>query len=1582
MKVLLSLFTILILLNPLYANLPYPIIFVHGLTSDHETWESTIGNIQQYAELSDPYVYHICLNHDEENGEAEYEADVEPMGWTNFNNEIVNVGNIPANTRLFAVNFNEDIFNEIWDVNFDHSNTAAIVKQGYALKLMIERVISITDCEKAILIGHSMGGLAIREYLQRTVDDEHVWWFDSEDEEFGHRVARVATLGTPHLGANTIFSPLDERGQRDDGRGDLVNAQLEALRDLRFEYNNDGHVFNGVYLFGGDEEDLRDEGWFERELGWEYYNYDVNCNGHLFDNITGINQTIDNERGTFDNQDMPLPTNTYYSWICFATDEEDLDDWQVEFISFWVAAGYGDGIVPFFSQALLNGGQLRPIGCSDLLTYTGFHMDEPSNFKAVIAGFDEPGNPNFAYNLNIGQSTRGFVTFQPGYNPDEDIEEDVDYFRFHSGFDGTAELAITMDEINGLELDNWQFKVFVNEVNDEHIEVINSEDPPEDGVVSFDLIEGQDYFIEFTGTPHETSHEGHYELRVELEEDLEAEIVVEPSPLDFGEVTFGESERLPIIMRNIGEAELVITRIEVEGEAFICNFDREEVIENGSHIEVLVTFEPEEENIYQGTMTISCNDPVNQEVRVSLIGHGVHEIRWTKHTIGLNFYGAHEVEATDFDNDDDIDVLSFSSSNQVVWWENIGFQRFSQQVLHQLEGGFNPHTLNITDLDDDGNKDLILGGSGGMVRLMNDGEGNIESIVINDERPYLTVSTEDLDSDGDIDIITAGGDEIFWYENNGELEFSEHLIKEEYTEADDVYAKDMDNDGDIDIVGTSSSRLTWWENNGREEFWEHYIGSVSGENDEFIADINNDGYLDILVCFQGGFMGRGSLIYYENDRDRHFNYHALRNDDFQSFCVIAEDLDNDGDKEIISGRYNSSVFWWENLGQNTFEEYSIDDNFSQARAFNSADLDSDDDYDILCASNTEIVWWENSTLDRNPGFITVTSGVNVDPDPVYASRDDNFSAGYTVTNTGGETLENVILTTAILNSESEYLFDLEQMHVESIDSRESIEYGPQWGYLRNPGRYAIVARARINNVWIDLEPSEDAVNPTTITVLPGLTHFEPIEPTDNNHSLLITEAFIDEEAMGAGNEIAVFTPGGLCAGATVWQGDVTGFAVYGDEERTEEIEGFEAGQEFAFRIWDYEQRIETLATAEYEEGGNEYRANGISVLQISAVSIFEQRIALNENWNMISTNIDLENNDIVDIMQAIVDRDHLFILKNALGQVYVPAYNYINIDGWNTSEGYQVKVTADEMLVLSGPHIPFDRPINLAENWQMIAYYPTWPLDARVAFEDIVEHVLIIKDNEGHFYLPSYNYSNMGNMRTGNGYQVKMEADAELVYTLPRNNEDGNVPETIKIPVYFSWSQTGLNMSLLITEIDHQEYISEIGAISQSGICIGGVSLTGDYPIGFAIWGDDPTTDAVDGLLEGESFILRSDNQELNLIPNSNVTGSRLEYETDSYAVLEVKVIPTIPQEFYLEQNYPNPFNAVTQLKYGLPQAGLISIRIYDTSGCLVATLVNKNQSVGHHVAIWEAGSTSSGLYLVKMESDKFSKVQKIVLTK
>lgn len=89
-----------------------------------------------------------------------------------------------------------------------------------------------------------------------------------------------------------------------------------------------------------------------------------------------------------------------------------------------------------------------------------------------------------------------------------------------------------------------------------------------------------------------------------------------------------------------------------------------------------------------------------------------------------------------------------------------------------------------------------------------------------------------------------------------------------------------------------------------------------------------------------------------------------------------------------------------------------------------------------------------------------------------------------------------------------------------------------------------------------------------------------------------------------------------------------------------------------------------------------------------------------------------------------------------------------------------------------------------------------------------------------------------------------------------------------------------------------------------------------------------------------------------------------------------------IPTEYTLSQNYPNPFNPTTQIKYSVPKAGFVSLKVYNTLGQEVAILFSGNQQVGNYTATFNGAGLASGVYMYKLEAGDVSISKKFVLMK
>ena len=103
---------------------------------------------------------------------------------------------------------------------------------------------------------------------------------------------------------------------------------------------------------------------------------------------------------------------------------------------------------------------------------------------------------------------------------------------------------------------------------------------------------------------------------------------------------------------------------------------------------------------------------------------------------------------------------------------------------------------------------------------------------------------------------------------------------------------------------------------------------------------------------------------------------------------------------------------------------------------------------------------------------------------------------------------------------------------------------------------------------------------------------------------------------------------------------------------------------------------------------------------------------------------------------------------------------------------------------------------------------------------------------------------------------------------------------------------------------------------------------------------------------------------------------------------LELSAITsTNPTEFTLEQNYPNPFNPTTVIRFTLPEAASVTLRVYNMSGQLVRTLVSGSLDAGQQSIQWDGNDSNnnkvaSGMYLYQITAGSFMQSRKMILMK
>jgi len=202
--------------------------------------------------------------------------------------------------------------------------------------------------------------------------------------------------------------------------------------------------------------------------------------------------------------------------------------------------------------------------------------------------------------------------------------------------------------------------------------------------------------------------------------------------------------------------------------------------------------------------------------------------------------------------------------------------------------------------------------------------------------------------------------------------------------------------------------------------------------------------------------------------------------------------------------------------------------------------------------------------------------------------------------------------------------------------------------------------------------------------------------------------------------------------------------------------------------------------ANSEPGSRDYQneETGIAILEIDVgehgiqshwqvgveAEIVEQVIALHEGWNMIGARVIPESDDIREIFSPLIERNNLIFVKDKRGRFFVPIFDFNNIPFWNPTEGYKVLVRRDDELTFTGQLIDAQMTIQLRRGWQIVPYYPDYEMPVRRAFMLVINRLQVVKDEYGNFYLPEFDYSNMGDLRPGRSYYVRVLEDVQLVF--------------------------------------------------------------------------------------------------------------------------------------------------------------------------------------------------------------------------
>ncbi|MCF8239778.1 MAG: T9SS type A sorting domain-containing protein [Melioribacteraceae bacterium] len=98
------------------------------------------------------------------------------------------------------------------------------------------------------------------------------------------------------------------------------------------------------------------------------------------------------------------------------------------------------------------------------------------------------------------------------------------------------------------------------------------------------------------------------------------------------------------------------------------------------------------------------------------------------------------------------------------------------------------------------------------------------------------------------------------------------------------------------------------------------------------------------------------------------------------------------------------------------------------------------------------------------------------------------------------------------------------------------------------------------------------------------------------------------------------------------------------------------------------------------------------------------------------------------------------------------------------------------------------------------------------------------------------------------------------------------------------------------------------------------------------------------------------------------------------YIISGISASKTNPAEFRLHNAYPNPFNPTTKISYTIPEEGFVSLKVYNSIGQEISTLVYGNQSKGYYEVEFKGDQLKTGIYFYSLQFNEQIITKKLIL--
>ena len=485
------------------------------------------------------------------------------------------------------------------------------------------------------------------------------------------------------------------------------------------------------------------------------------------------------------------------------------------------------------------------------------------------------------------------------------------------------------------------------------------------------------------------------------------------------------------------------------------------------------------------------------------------------------------------------------------------------------------------------------------------------------------------------------------------------------------------------------------------------------------------------------------------------------------------------------------------------------------------------------------------------------------------------------------------------------------------------------------------------------------------------------------------DANIDGEALEVGQDYIAAFNGDLCVGSIVWEGPYTTVPAMGTDGEGYSEGYLSTGDVPIFKIYDASEDsiIDACPQTESSLAFSNLEFIYVDMLNGNQSCTVSYEIDMHYGANLVSFHALPDDVSVGNVMESLGDA-----VTGVIGEGVAASPNPVL--GWvgslseiSRTSGYWIKLNTAMPIEITGA-TPSDP--NLSYDLHYGANLISFPIPGSVSvgdgIPDDVEGYFTGVIGEGVAASPNPVLGWVGSLSEfegTKGYWAKVDGAFEFSFNL--SNASNNRQS----------SYESLNDSYIFTQSTQQAFyfIENLDANIQKGDWI--LAYNDDVLVGARQWNGIFTDIPAMGYDSYATAGYCQDNDIPKIVwvdsdGNENLLVGDIPGWSNNelfYVSLELDSNSLIPTDYSLSQNYPNPFNPSTTISFSLPSDNHTILNIYDISGKLINTLLDKNMKSGYHNVSWDGKDlygqeVSTGAYVYTLSTNDMSLSGKMILLK